>query len=310
LKISYLIVNLCALSLFGTANAQTVNIAFPATTPISTTATSPILCKTTVSGYEFDSTLLGANLSATTCTAANLFPATEPGYLAVGKYGQGINIGGFVNITPPAGVTFAIDGVTINDYGLGNNLTIYATDAAGTAITYPLTTVAGVSLYTIPPSSGLVNLINATIQSANNRFDFTNVQLTDSTVAPPTAYSDAWVGNGFGPKYLTNDGVNTANSGTIQLYPSPGYFTGTQTGGSIVYASPTETFTIANPVWTFNPVSPARKNATGAATLTATGTGVDANGTPVSVSVTENLKLYYRDGWHLGVLNGQVTVTY
>jgi hypothetical protein len=304
-----LIASSCALFLFGTVNAETVSITFPATTPISTTATSPILCKTTVAGYEFDSTLLGANLSPTTCTAVNLFPATEPGYLAVGVLRTRTR--GYVNITPPAGVTFAIDSVTINDYGIGNNLTIFGTDSAGTPITYPLATVSGVSLYAIPPSSGLVNLINATIQSTTNRFDFTGLQLTDSTVAPPTTYSDTWVGNGFGPKYLTNYGTNTANSGTIQFYPSPTYFTGTQTGGSIAYASPTETFTITNPTWTFNPVFPASKNARGTATLTASGTGVDSNGAPISVSLTENLKLYYQhDGWHLGVLNGQVAVTY
>jgi hypothetical protein len=128
-------------------------------------------------------------------------------------------------------VTFAINSVTINDYGIGNNLTIYGTDINGAAIAYPLNTVAGVSLYTIPPSSGLVNLVNATIQSTNNRFDFTGLQLTDSTQALSSTYSDTWSGNGLGSTVLTNFGTTTANGGTIQLYPSPKYFTGNATGG-------------------------------------------------------------------------------
>jgi hypothetical protein len=309
MKIKSLTASLSAILLAGTANAQSVNITFPSTTPVSTTATSPILCKTTVAGYEFDSTLLGANLSPTTCTAANLFPATEPGYLAVGVLRTGT--AGYVDITPPAGVTFAINSVTINDYGIGNNLTIFATDVNGAAIAYPLNTVAGVSLYTIPSASGLANLVNATIQSTNNRFDFTGLQLTDSSQAAPTTYLDTWSGNGLGSTTLTNYGSTTANGGTIQLYPSPKNFTGTTTGGSIVYASSTENFTIINPAWTFNPVYPANKKQTGTATLTASGTGVDASGTPITVSVTENLKLYYSQGaWHLGVLNGQSTVTH
>lgn len=301
---------LCIASLSGLACAGTVNVTFLATTPISTTATLPVLCKTTVAGYEFDSTLLGANLTPTTCTPSNLFPASEPGFLAVGKYGTSPAVGGYVNITPPSGVTFDINSVTINNYGVGNTLTIYGTDGAGATVSYTLGAVAGVVLYSIPPASGLVNLVSATIQSSNNRFDFSALQLTDSSVAAPTTYSDSWVGNGWGPKYLTNYGSNTASGGTIQLNPSPKLFTGTVTGGSIVYSSPTESFTISNPVWTFNPVFPARKKTTGTATLTATGTGVDANGTPISVTVTENVKLYYSDGWHFGVLDGNVTVTY
>jgi hypothetical protein len=293
----------------GVANAQPVNITFPATTPVSKTATLPALCKVTVAGYEFDSTLLGVNLSPTTCTAANLFPATEPGYLAVGVLRTGT--AGYVDIIPPSGVTFTINSVTAYDYGIGNNLTIYATDNHGTAITYPLNTVAGVSLYAIPPVAGLANLVNATIQSTNNRFDITSLQLTDSTVALPATYTDTWGGNGFGPKYLTNYGSTTVNSGSIQLYPSPKYFTGTSVGGSLVYASATENFTVTGLTWTFSPVFPASKKATGAATLTGSGSGIDANGMTFNVSVTENLRLYYnKDGWHFGVLNGQVTVTY
>jgi hypothetical protein len=190
-------------------------------------------------------------------------------------------------------------------------LTIYATDINGAAISYPLFTIAGISLYTIPASSGLVNLVNATIQSTNNRFDFTGLQLTDSSQALSTTYSDTWSGNGLGSSVLTNYGTTTANGGTIQLYPSPTYFTGTTTGGSIVYASATENFTIANPTWTFNPVYPVSKKQTGTAALTASGTGVDANGTPITVSFTQNLKLYYsKNAWHFGVLNGQSTATY
>jgi hypothetical protein len=240
-----------------------------------------------------------------------LFPATEPGYLAVGKYGTSPAVGGYVNILPPTRVTFDINSVTKNDYGVGNKLTIYGTNAAaGTQVTYPLSTVPGISIYAIPASSGLINLADATIQSANNRFDFTALHLTDSTAELPTTYSDNWTGNGYGPKYLTKYGVNTANSGAIQLYPAPKYFTGTTSGGSLVYASATETFTITNPTWTFNPVFPTSKKTTGQAMLTVVGTGVESNGSPISVTFTENLKLYYQDGWHFGVLNGQVTVSY
>ena len=98
MKILSLTASLFAILLMGTANAQPVNITFPTTT-VSTTATLLVLCKTAVVGYEFNSTLLGANLSPSTCTATNLFPATEPGYLAVGFLRTGT--AGYVDITPP-----------------------------------------------------------------------------------------------------------------------------------------------------------------------------------------------------------------
>jgi hypothetical protein len=54
-----------ALLLAQVVEAQAVTIAFSPTTPVSRTTTSPILCELTLSGYLFDSTLLGANCTIT-----------------------------------------------------------------------------------------------------------------------------------------------------------------------------------------------------------------------------------------------------
>jgi hypothetical protein len=95
--------------------------------------------------------------------------------------------------------------VTIHVYGATNQLTIYATDTYGAQLTYPLATVAGTSTYTIPASAGLTNLADATIQSSNDRFDFTALQVMTLANAP-TEYVDSWVGPGTGSKVLTNTG--------------------------------------------------------------------------------------------------------
>lgn len=300
------------LLLSGAALANDLVISFPATTPVSRTASAPVLCRTVVSGYEFDSTLLGAGNASSTCTASNLFPANEPGFLAVGKYGTSPAVGGYVNIIPPVGVTFAIKSVRINDYGVGNSLTIYGIDSSGASIVYALPTVAGVSDYSIPASAGLVTLSSATIQSANNRFDITNVQISDSASALPASYTDTWKGNGYGGTDLTNDGSTTTGTATIQLFPDPSKFSGTVVGGSIVYTLPSgEVITIQNPTWTFNPQYPRVIKKTATSMLTASGTGMDAKGNPITVTVTENLRIYYQMlAWHYGVIDGRIAVKY
>ncbi|SER01949.1 hypothetical protein SAMN04488038_11417 [Solimonas aquatica] len=296
----------------GLASASDLLINFPDTTPVSRTASAPVLCKVVVQNYEFDSTLLGAGNASSTCTASNLFPANAPGYLAVGKYGTSPAVGGYVNLVPPVGVSFDLLSLRINDYGVGNDLTVYGTDSSGASIVYPLSTVAGVADYAIPASSGLRNLSAATIASANNRFDLTHVQLHDSATPLPVSYADTWTGNGYGGRDLSNEGSSTAGKATIQLLPDPARFTGTVTGGSIVYLLPSgERLTIDNPTWTFKPQYPRLLGKSAVSTLTATGTGVDAKGYPVTVNIREELRTYFQGlAWHYGALSGRIEVKY
>lgn len=304
---------LAALTASPFASAADLLINFPASTPISKVSTSRgVLCKSAVSGYEFDSTMLGAGNVNSTCTAANMFPSSAPGYLAAGKSGTSLAAGAWVDIVPPVGVSFDLQSVRINTYGKTNALTLYGTSSTGASVTYALNTIPGVADYTIPSSAGLVNLSAATIQGSNDRIDITHVQIHDSSTPMPVSYSDTWTGNGYGGTDLINNGSTTAGKATLQLLPQPARFNGTVTGGSIVYVLPSgESLSIQNPTWTFKPKYPRTINKTSTATLSASGTGTDAQGYPVTVSIREDLRIYWQGlAWHYGVISGKVEVQY
>ena len=163
-----------SLAAFG-ASAQPLNISFSNNLPVSRASQFPG-CETSAHSYVFDVTMLGYNLSKSTCTAANLFPVA--GYLTAGKAGTSRAVGATILMTAPAGVTFELVNFTVNDYGLNNTLYLDTTDSLGHTSTQTLNTVAGVHLYQF---TGLTDLVSAQLRSANNRIDITAIQVVDST---------------------------------------------------------------------------------------------------------------------------------
>ena len=69
-------------------------------------------CETSTQGYIFDVTMLGWNLSTSTCTATNLF--SNPGYLTTGQYAPRSR--GQFWMAHSAGATFALLGFKIKNY--------------------------------------------------------------------------------------------------------------------------------------------------------------------------------------------------
>ena len=149
------------------AFASTTTITFNSSLPITKSAdiTKPG-CETYVDGFTFDVTMLGWNLSSSTCTATNLF--SNPTYLTTGQMAPRAR--GQFWMTPPVGTTFQLLGFKIKNYGTTNSLYLDTTDSAGivtTTVLPPSMTVVGFS--------GLIDLTAVSIRSTNNRFDITNI---------------------------------------------------------------------------------------------------------------------------------------
>ena len=155
------------------ASAQPLNISFNNSLPVGRSAAYPG-CETSAYGYTFDVTMLGYNLSKSTCTAANLFPIT--GYLTTGQMAPRGR--GQLWMTAPAGTTFELVNFTIKNYSATNALYLDTTDAFGATNTTVLSPIGvGSKLYQF---SGLTNLASMSIRSTNNRFDITAIQIVDS----------------------------------------------------------------------------------------------------------------------------------
>lgn len=292
--------------------ASDLLIPFPAGTVVSRTAGPPALCRVVVQGYTFDSTLLGAGNAASTCTASNVLSPNPPGSLIVGKYGTSPAVGGYVNLSPPSGLRFALTGLRVSVYGPTNTLTLSGTDSLGIVHTQALATAAGTTDVVIPASAGMNDLIGARIESSNERFEITNVQISDTGAALPSSFNDSWRGNGYGGTTLENAGATTVAGAVVQMFPEPARFRGTVTGGSILYVLPSGKTLTANTVtWRFEPRYPLLPTHSTTATLTAIGTGVDEAGYPFTLRLSESVRLYNQFlTWHYGPISGEVSVTY
>jgi len=90
------------------AFADPLTITFNNSLPVSKSSDSYNKpgCETSTQGYIFDVTMLGWNLSTSTCTATNLF--SNPGYLTTGQYAPRSR--GQFWMAHSAGATFALLG--------------------------------------------------------------------------------------------------------------------------------------------------------------------------------------------------------
>jgi len=152
------------------AFADPLTITFNNSLPVSKSSDSYNKpgCETSTQGYIFDVTMLGWNLSTSTCTATNLF--SNPGYLTTGQYAPRSR--GQFWMAHSAGATFALLGFKIKNYGTTNTLYLDTTDSAGittTTVLPPSVTVVGFDPVTFPA------LTAVSIRSTNNRFDITNI---------------------------------------------------------------------------------------------------------------------------------------
>lgn len=157
------------------AFAQPINISFNNSLPVSRSASYPG-CATSAYGYAFDVTMLGYNLSNSSCTAANLFPLS--GYLTTGQMAPRGR--GQLWMAAPTGTKFDLVNFTIKNYSTTNTLYLDTTDEFGITSTTTLSpTAVGAKLYQF---TGLANLTALSIRSTNNRFDITAIQIVDSSL--------------------------------------------------------------------------------------------------------------------------------
>jgi hypothetical protein len=149
------------------AVANPLTITFNSSLPVSksTDMTKPG-CETYTQGYTFDVTMLGWNLSSSSCKVTNLF--SNPSYLTTGQMAP--RASGRFWMAPPVNTTFQLLGFKIKNYGTTNILYLDTTDSTGV-----ITTTVLPASVTVVGFSGLSNLTAASIRSTNNRFDITNI---------------------------------------------------------------------------------------------------------------------------------------
>jgi hypothetical protein len=137
-------------------------------------------CETSTQGYTFDVTMLGWNLSPSSCTATNLFPTkiinTDNYYLTTGQ--RAPRGAGQMWMTPTiSGTTFSLLGFTIKNYGLSTNTLYLDTTTTEGAV---ITTVIAPSTTSVtfdPAAPGFSGVTKLSIRSTNNRFDITNINI-------------------------------------------------------------------------------------------------------------------------------------
>lgn len=161
-----------SVSTMASVMASASTITFSNTLPItkSTDAAKPG-CQVSTQNYIFDVTMLGWNLSTSTCTKTNLF--SNPGYITAGQraarsYAQ------FWMTPVVIGNTFSLSGFTIKNYSSSNILYLDSYAADGTVYTTVIPASA-TSVTFNNTSPEFKTLTSFSIRSTNNRFDVTNI---------------------------------------------------------------------------------------------------------------------------------------